>query len=100
MNSLNEQRRMDEEEERRRLVRVESKLTNLMSHLGVNHYHDVKEQRRNCVFVVDGDVHTTTPDTKVTWLYDAMLDAGLDSADLYVAGVYRGQIVLNKQGVK
>lgn len=86
------------DEDHRRLVRVESKLTNIMTHFGVNHRTDVTNERSRQVFVSDGDVHALSPDVKVTWLYDAMLRAGLSSADLYVAGVYRGQIVLDKKG--
>jgi len=74
---------------------MESKLTNLMSFLGVNHKEDVAVLRKDSVTVKGGVVHVDSPNTKITWIYDAMLEAGAPEAELYVAGVYRGRIVLN-----
>lgn len=86
------------EEDRRRAIRVESKLTRFMRHFGVEPNKDVDEERRTVVWVSGGAVYASHPDVALAWLYDAMLDEKLTTADLFVAGVYRGRIVLDLKG--
>lgn len=78
-----------------RMVRLETRVTTAMAHLGYRPGVDHKRNVEDRAMYRHGEVHVTTPNVPLSWALEALVAAGQDSADLYVAGGYVGRITSN-----
>lgn len=78
-----------------RMVRLETRVTTALSHLGYRPGVDHKRSVEDRATYRHGEVHVTTPNVPLSWALEALVAAGEDSADLYVAGGFVGRITSN-----
>lgn len=88
---------------RRRVRRMETRITASMRYQGFHTGRDCEVLRKSKVATAedkDGrlELHVTGPEVPLAWLFQAMLDADVLSANLYVNGLHRGRIQLDTRG--
>lgn len=91
------------EEANVRLRRMETRLTASMRYQGFHTGRDCDVLRKSKVATAEDkngclELHATGPEVPLAWLFQAMLDADVLSANLYVNGLHRGRIQLDARG--
>lgn len=91
------------EDVRRRTRRMETRMTAMMRYQGFHTGRDCDVSRKSKVATAEDkkgvlELHATGPDVPLTWLFQAMLDADVLSANLYVNGLHRGRLQLDSRG--